>query len=137
MDKSRKSVHIKGGGHSIFAAEYSEPSELLYYGKDGQFLRTIKSSAGVRQGSPLSSLFFCSLLQPMLETIVQEFPLLRVYAYIDDINFAAQDPQLITSAFTRLRGLLLLLLGPGRLSPKRCGLLTFRVGSGAGVPRGE
>ena len=35
------------------------------------------------------------------------------------------------------RMVIVLLLGPGRLSPRRYGLLTFRVGSGAGAPRGE
>ena len=44
----------------LFNAEYSSPSELLYYGSNGNLGATLKSSAGVRQGSPLSTIMFCA-----------------------------------------------------------------------------
>ena len=53
----------------LFVAEYGAASELLFYGKNGELFSTVESSAGVRQGSPLSTLYFCSFLQPILETI--------------------------------------------------------------------
>ena len=70
----------------LFAAEYGVPSELLYYGSDGQLFKILKSSAGDRQGSPLSSILFCAFLQPILETLHDEFPGIRIFAFIDDIN---------------------------------------------------
>ena len=77
--------------HKFFHAEYAEPSEMLFYGSDDdQLFGTVSSTAGVRQGSSLSTLYFCSFLQPLLETLAQEFPELRIYAYIDDVNFASK-----------------------------------------------
>ena len=65
----------------FFHTEYAEPSELLYYGKDGELVDTILSSTGVRQGSPLSTLYFCTFMQPILETIAAQFPQIKVFAY--------------------------------------------------------
>ena len=91
----------------IFTAEYAEPSELLFYGADGKFAGTIQSSAGVRQGSPLSTLYFCAMLQPILETLAEEFPGVQIFAFVDDINMASRDGDLLAKAFERLRSLLL------------------------------
>ena len=91
--------------HKFFHAEYAEPSEMLFYGSDGQLFGTVSSTAGVRQGSSLSTLYFCSFLQPLLETLAQEFPELRIYAYIDDVNFASKDAQLLSDAYLRLNQL--------------------------------
>ena len=91
----------------LFAAEYCNPSELLYYGRNGELKAILKSSAGVRQGSPLSSMLFCTFMQPILATIAQEFPTLKIYAFIDDINFAATDPGMLESAYQRLKELMI------------------------------
>ena len=72
--------------HRLFGAEYAEPTELLFYGSRGQLSGVVHSESGVRQGSPMSTLLFCSFLQPILETLIQEFPMLKIHAYIDDIN---------------------------------------------------
>ena len=90
----------------FFHTEYSESSELLYYGKNGEHYETIYSSAGVRQGSPLSTLYFCAFMQPILETLAAEFPQVKIFAFIDDINMASEDHQALANAFLRLHGLL-------------------------------
>ena len=90
----------------FFHTEYSEASELLYYGKNGEHYETIYSSAGVRQGSPLSTLYFCAFMQPILETLAAEFPQVKIFAFIDDINMASEDHQALANAFLRLHGLL-------------------------------
>ena len=99
--------HGLRGFYRLFNAEYRNPSELLYYGSEGRLNSIIKSAAGVRQGSPLSTIFFCAFLQPILETLASEFPTLRIYAYIDDISIASTEPELIAKAYFRLRELLL------------------------------
>ena len=102
----------------LFYAEYGTPSELLYYGRDGELFDVLSSSAGVRQGSPLSTILFCAFLQPVLETIKAEYPQMHVYAFIDDRNFASKDTVLLTSAFARLKELLQQRLI--ELSPTKC-----------------
>ena len=102
----------------LFVAEYGEPSELLFYGKNGELFSKVESSAGVRQGSPLSTLYFCTFLQPILETIAQEFPSLNIYAYVDDINISSHDVDLIASAYVRLKELLE--SKSIRLAPQKC-----------------
>ena len=88
-----------------FAAEYSEQSQLLFYGSEGKLVDTVSSSSGVKQGSPLSTLYFCTYLQPVLETLAEEFPGINIHAYIDDINLTSEDPNQLTNAFKRLKAL--------------------------------
>ena len=75
----------------FFAAEYSNASELLFYGSDGSLTDIIMSSAGVRQGSALASLYFCVFCQPILETLASEFPGIEINAYIDDITLVTSS----------------------------------------------
>ena len=90
----------------FFTAEYGDASELLFYGKNGELFGTVNSAAGVRQGSPLSSLYFCTLLQPILESIAQDFPTIRIYAYVDDINLTSPDTNLLQQAYHKLKEML-------------------------------
>ena len=90
----------------FFTAEYSEPSDLLYFGSDGNLASIIPSSAGVRQGSALASLYFCVFCQPILETLAMEFPGVEINAYIDDITLVSRDPNELETVFFRLRDLL-------------------------------
>ena len=90
----------------MFTAEYADPSELLFYGADGKFAGVVQSSSGVRQGSPLLTLYFCALMQPILETLAEEFPGIKIFAFIDDINLASANSTLLAKAFDRLRALL-------------------------------
>ena len=68
-------------------------------GSDGKLHDKVFSTAGVRQGSPLSTLLFCTMMQPILATLALEFPSIKIFAYIDDITFASDDPALLTKAF--------------------------------------
>ena len=90
----------------FFAAEYSNASELLFYGSDGSLTDIIMISAGVRQGSALASLYFCVFCQPILETLASEFPGIEINAYIDDITLVSRDSTELEKAFFRLKGLL-------------------------------
>ena len=49
---------------------------------------TIKSSEGSRQGDVLGLLSFCLALHPILREIQAAHPLVKVRAYVDDINLA-------------------------------------------------
>ena len=90
----------------FFFFEYSQASELLYFGSEGRFVEAIPSTAGLRQGSPLATLYFCAYLQPILERIAHEFPEVTVNAFIDDITLASKNPEMLANAFTSLRDLL-------------------------------
>ena len=90
----------------FFHAEYATASELLYYGNQGHHVGTIPSTNGVRQGSTLSSVYFCALLQPILETLSAEHPDITINAYVDDVTIASKNPERLASAFSRLKTLL-------------------------------
>ena len=90
----------------LFHAEYSRESELLYYGTDGQLAGVVPSTAGVRQGSPLATLYFCTLMQPILETMSMEFPEVKIFAYIDDVNLCSSNKAQLESAFFRFKELI-------------------------------
>ena len=104
--KSLLAFHTLRPFQRFFAAEYGTPSELLFFGQNGELFGTVKSSSGVRQGSSLSTLYFCTMLQPILESLAQEFPTLRIYAYVDDISLASSDTNLLQQAYLRLNDLL-------------------------------
>ena len=65
----------------------------------------VQSSSGVRQGLPLATLYFCSFLQPILETIATEYPELEVHAFIDDVGLTSKNSEEIGKAFYRLQDL--------------------------------
>ena len=83
----------------FFEVEYAGASELLYYGSEGKLVGIVPSSSGLRQGSPLASLYFCVFMQPILETLNEEFPEVEFHAYIDDITTASPHPEQIEKAF--------------------------------------
>ena len=85
----------------IFNLEYGEPSDLLFF--TNNTLHTIvKSSSGVRQGSALSSLYFCALIQNSLKEIAESFPDVTVRAYMDDITLSSTNPISLQTAFLHL-----------------------------------
>ena len=55
--------------------------------------------------TPLSTLYLCTFLQPLLQTLAQEFPDLDIFAFIDDASFASSDPQILCKAFERFQDL--------------------------------
>ena len=79
---------------------------MLYYGHGGKLEGIVSSTAGVRQGSPLATLYFCAFLQPILETLSMEFPTIEISAFIDDITLVSTDPDQLEKAFIRLQALM-------------------------------
>ena len=49
----------------FFQVEYAGTSELLFYGSENKLFGVVPSSSGLRQGSPLASLYFCIYMQPI------------------------------------------------------------------------
>ena len=84
----------------LFALE--SPSDLRFFAND-TLHSTIKSTSGVRQGSALSSLYFCALIQDSLKDIEELFPEVKVRAYMDDITLSSRDPATLEAAFLHLR----------------------------------
>ena len=63
---------------------YSEASPLLVPGAPPNSAR-LWSKQGVRQGDPCGPLFFALAVQPVLKTLRELFPGVRIIAYLDDI----------------------------------------------------
>ena len=59
-----------------------------------------------RDYDTLATLYFCAYLQPMLETIAEEFPEVTVNSLIDDITLASKNTEMLERAFDRLREIL-------------------------------
>ena len=88
----------------LFFLEYSEPSDLLFFA-DNTLYSTIKSTSGVRQGSALSSLYFCSLIHPILAEVADLFPEVTIRAYMDDITLSSRNTLSLEAAFLHLQEL--------------------------------
>jgi hypothetical protein len=61
---------------------YKQSSPLLIPGAEHHVLR---SQSGVRQGDPCGPLFFALTIQPVLRSVQDNHPHVRVIAYLDDI----------------------------------------------------
>ncbi|KAL0224410.1 hypothetical protein P9112_003800 [Eukaryota sp. TZLM1-RC] len=61
----------------------------LFYGKKSDLVYdsfTLESSSGVKQGDPLGPLLFCLAIHNIIKMTQQDFPDLRIVAYMDDIS---------------------------------------------------
>ncbi|KAL0208313.1 hypothetical protein P9112_010900 [Eukaryota sp. TZLM1-RC] len=61
----------------------------LFYGKKSDLIFdsfTLESSSGVKQGDPLGPLLFCLAIHNIIKMTQQDFPDLRIVAYMDDIS---------------------------------------------------
>ncbi|KAL0214106.1 hypothetical protein P9112_006290 [Eukaryota sp. TZLM1-RC] len=61
----------------------------LFYGKKSDLIFdsfTFESSSGVKQGDPLGPLLFCLAIHNIIKMTQQDFPDLRIVAYMDDIS---------------------------------------------------
>ena len=85
----------------IFDFAYSLPSTLLVYDTQGHLVDSIISQQGVRQGDPLSSLFYSLSAQPIYEKSIQNTGAEGV-ADIDDFNIIGPAKQAL-EAFARLQ----------------------------------
>ena len=88
----------------LFSLEYGTPSELLFFANDALH-STIQSSSGVRQGSALSSLYFCAFLHPCLTKLAAQATNVKVKAYIDDVTLSSKNSNDLMEAFFILRKL--------------------------------
>jgi hypothetical protein len=80
---------------------YCKPSALLVPNAP-QGAPPIQSCTGVRQGDPCGPLFFALTVQPMLKSVHESFPGVRVIAYLDDI--VLQGPcDAVKRAYSELR----------------------------------
>ena len=70
-----------------------------------QLHAVIKSTSGVRQGSALSSLYFCALLQDALVEVAKLFPDVKIRAYMDDVTMSSKNQSCLEAAFLHLREL--------------------------------
>jgi hypothetical protein len=74
---------------------YSEPSDLLTRDEQGNFHKTVKSSQGVRQGDPLSSLLFAIAIHPLYQSISNNAPNIRGIAIHDDFTLVGPIDELL------------------------------------------
>ena len=86
----------------LFYLEYGIPSELLFFAHNALFA-TIESSSGIRQGSALSSMYFCALLQGPLRELMHLYPDVKIRAYQDDVTLSSKNVQALEAAFFYLR----------------------------------
>jgi hypothetical protein len=86
----------------LFNLCYARQTKLL--SADGQW--QLWSRCGVRQGSTLSSILFCLVLDQVLNNIAAEFPSVEIFAYMDDVTFTSPDVGALNLAAARYRGLL-------------------------------
>jgi len=74
---------------AYYLLSYGSPTPLMVVTTSGT--REISSEEGVRQGAPLSSLFFCLAIQDVLQHIVTSHPSVSVSCYADDMNFGGKS----------------------------------------------
>ena len=105
---------------SLFNLEYGDYSNL--YLRHKEEVQCLLSQRGCRQGSVLSPLFFCALLQPLLRKLKTDprFKGLEVFAYMDDITLLHKDPRVLYEAFLFVRSELKKLLI--KVNMKKCEL---------------
>ncbi|PHR17785.1 MAG: hypothetical protein COA38_20315 [Fluviicola sp.] len=68
---------------------YSKPSSLHFH--RGKKDAIIQSQRGTRQGDVLGGLFFSLVIQKTLREAQEHFPLISIYAYLDDITLQSDD----------------------------------------------
>ena len=86
----------------LFFLEYGLPSELLFFAHNSLFA-TIDSTSGIRQGSALSSMYFCALLQGPLREVAGLYPDVNIRAYQDDVTLSSKNVKSLEAAFLHLR----------------------------------
>ena len=86
----------------LFYFEYGLPPELLFFANNSLY-STIESTSGIRQGSALSSLCFCALLQGPLLEIASLYPEVKIRAYQDDVTMSSNSVTSLEAAFLHLR----------------------------------
>ena len=86
----------------MFHLEYGKPSDLLFFANNSLH-SVIESSCGVRQGSALSSLYFCALLQGPLKEVASLYPEVKIRAYQDDVTMSSTNSTSLAAAFLHLR----------------------------------
>ena len=88
----------------MFYLEYGQPSDLLFFANSSLY-STIESSSGVRQGSALSSLYFCTLLQGAFKEVADAYPEVTLRAYQDDVTMSSKNEASLEVAFKHFQEL--------------------------------
>ena len=88
----------------LFYLEYGLPSDLLFFANNALH-STVQSSSGIRQGSALSSMYFCALLQGPLMEVANLYPEVNIRAYQDDVTLSSKNLHSLEAAFLHLREL--------------------------------
>lgn len=80
-----------------FTWSYQHEAPLYCVNKQKDIVRLL-SSSGVRQGDVLAPLWYCMATRCILDQLEDEFPLVEVYAYIDNIDILILAPPCSTDA---------------------------------------
>ena len=88
----------------IFYLEYGQPTELPFFANNSLH-SVIESSSGVRQGSALSSLYFCAVLHGALKEVADAYPEVTVRAYQDDVTMCSKNEASLEVAFLHFKEL--------------------------------
>lgn len=75
----------------FFEWSYRHEASLFCVNKERDIVR-LTSSSGVRQGDVLAPLWYCIATRYILDQLEQDFPLIEVYAYIDNIDILILAP---------------------------------------------
>ena|GEM_PF-2823942 len=84
------------GFRALFDVEYGGHSDVRW--RIGDRRVTIESQRGTRQGSALGGVFFCVVLQPVLNEVMEQYPDVMVKAYMDDVTLVGK-PARVAAAF--------------------------------------
>src|SRR5680860_691391 len=80
----------------MFHWAYSDPSQLLVYGREGLH-SVLESSEGVRQGDPFSACFFALGVQPLYEEAIRDRPECHAVSVQDDLSLIGPQAQVFAA----------------------------------------
>jgi hypothetical protein len=96
------------------------PESPLIWNSDND-TNILKSSSGSRQGDPLGPFVFCVVLQPLLLKLLEHFPDVKIFAYMDDVHLVGEYSS-ISDCFAYLQRLCSVETGL-EIRPDKCLLL--------------
>lgn len=79
-----------------FSWLYQHEASLFTVDRHSNRIISLKSSSGVRQGDVLASLWYCIGARSILDNLTDNFPLIEVYGYADNVDVLILKPPLST-----------------------------------------